>query len=206
MPAGGGDDAVHGQVEPRRPDAQHREDDQAEHDRPEDVELADAEEPGQRGVQRLESLGFQVRYREDLFSRQRYLAGSDPRRYGELKEFLLAPDVKAIFAARGGYGSMRLLPQLEGLQPPSPKILMGYSDITSLLNFAWQRWGWITFHGPVVAKDIGDRLAEAGERGFVGLKGHRSVGGCRASLYNALPQDAADALATFMDDFRRRPR
>jgi phosphoserine aminotransferase len=49
-------------------------------------------------------------------------------------------------------------------------------------------------------------LAEAGERGFVGLKGHRSVGGCRASLYNALPQDAADALATFMDDFRRRPR
>jgi len=120
-----------------------------------------------RGVQRLESLGFRVRYREDLFSRQRYLAGSDPRRYGELKEFLLAPDVKAIFAARGGYGSMRLLPQLEGLNPPSPKILMGYSDITSLLNFAWQRWGWITFHGPVVAKDIGDRLGEAGERALL---------------------------------------
>lgn len=49
-------------------------------------------------------------------------------------------------------------------------------------------------------------LAEAGERDFVGLKGHRSVGGCRASLYNALPQDGADALAAFMDDFRRRVR
>jgi phosphoserine aminotransferase len=49
-------------------------------------------------------------------------------------------------------------------------------------------------------------LREAGEREFVGLKGHRSVGGCRASLYNALPQDAADALAAFMDDFRRRGR
>lgn len=47
-------------------------------------------------------------------------------------------------------------------------------------------------------------LAEAGERDFVGLKGHRSVGGCRASLYNAMPQDGADALATFMADFRRR--
>lgn len=46
-------------------------------------------------------------------------------------------------------------------------------------------------------------LAEAADRGFVGLKGHRSVGGCRASLYNALPQEGADALATFMDDFRR---
>jgi len=49
-------------------------------------------------------------------------------------------------------------------------------------------------------------LTECGDQGFVGLKGHRSVGGCRASLYNALPQDGADALATFMDDFRRRVR
>lgn len=47
-------------------------------------------------------------------------------------------------------------------------------------------------------------LAEAGTHGFVGLKGHRSVGGCRASLYNAMPQAGADALAEFMTDFRRR--
>jgi phosphoserine aminotransferase len=49
-------------------------------------------------------------------------------------------------------------------------------------------------------------LAEAEDRGLVGLTGHRSVGGCRASLYNALPQDSADALAGFMDEFRRRVR
>jgi phosphoserine aminotransferase len=49
-------------------------------------------------------------------------------------------------------------------------------------------------------------LAEASEAEFVGLKGHRSVGGCRASLYNAMPQDGADALAAFMDDFARRAR
>ncbi|MBW3604018.1 MAG: 3-phosphoserine/phosphohydroxythreonine transaminase [Actinobacteria bacterium] len=47
-------------------------------------------------------------------------------------------------------------------------------------------------------------LDAAREQQFVGLRGHRSVGGCRASLYNAMPQDGADALATFMDDFRRR--
>jgi phosphoserine aminotransferase len=47
-------------------------------------------------------------------------------------------------------------------------------------------------------------LAEAAERDFVGLKGHRSVGGCRASLYNAMPQAGADALAEFMSDFRNR--
>ncbi|CAN5807344.1 3-phosphoserine/phosphohydroxythreonine transaminase [soil metagenome] len=47
-------------------------------------------------------------------------------------------------------------------------------------------------------------LREARDQQFVGLKGHRSVGGCRASLYNAMPQDGADALATLMGDFRRR--
>ena len=45
-------------------------------------------------------------------------------------------------------------------------------------------------------------LARAAEAKFVNLKGHRSVGGCRASLYNALPEAGAQALAQFMADFR----
>ncbi|MCU0491320.1 MAG: 3-phosphoserine/phosphohydroxythreonine transaminase [Chloroflexaceae bacterium] len=47
-------------------------------------------------------------------------------------------------------------------------------------------------------------VAEAQAAGMVGLAGHRSVGGIRASLYNALPQAAADALASFMDEFLRK--
>ncbi len=47
-------------------------------------------------------------------------------------------------------------------------------------------------------------VAEAEAAGMIGLKGHRSVGGCRASLYNALPEEWADALADFMGDFLRR--
>jgi phosphoserine aminotransferase len=39
---------------------------------------------------------------------------------------------------------------------------------------------------------------------MLGLKGHRSVGGCRASLYNAFPLEGARALAAFMRDFRAR--
>ena len=46
-------------------------------------------------------------------------------------------------------------------------------------------------------------VAEATEQGLDGLKGHRSVGGCRASLYNAMPQEGAEALASFMRDFAR---
>lgn len=47
-------------------------------------------------------------------------------------------------------------------------------------------------------------VAEAAKDGMVELKGHRSVGGCRASLYNAFPTDGAVALAQFMSDFAKR--
>jgi phosphoserine aminotransferase len=47
-------------------------------------------------------------------------------------------------------------------------------------------------------------VREAGKQGMVGVKGHRSVGGMRASIYNALPLDAVEALAQFMVDFQRK--
>lgn len=47
-------------------------------------------------------------------------------------------------------------------------------------------------------------LQEAKDKGMIGLSGHRSVGGCRASLYNGLPREAVDALADHMKDFERR--
>jgi phosphoserine aminotransferase len=46
-------------------------------------------------------------------------------------------------------------------------------------------------------------LAGAAARGLEGLKGHRSVGGMRASLYNAVGQDAVDALVRYMAEFER---
>ena len=47
-------------------------------------------------------------------------------------------------------------------------------------------------------------LEQAGAAGFAGLKGHRSVGGMRASIYNAVPEEAVDALIEFMHEFERR--
>lgn len=49
-----------------------------------------------------------------------------------------------------------------------------------------------------------DFLAEAEESGFLNLKGHRSIGGMRASIYNAVPEEAIDALIAFMGDFESR--
>ena len=47
-------------------------------------------------------------------------------------------------------------------------------------------------------------VSEASKAGIGGLKGHRSVGGCRASLYNAVGIDAVKALLEFMSDFQKR--
>src|SRR5690606_20067824 len=47
-------------------------------------------------------------------------------------------------------------------------------------------------------------IQAATEAGFVGLKGHRSVGGLRASIYNALPRQAVQALVDFMAEFQQR--
>ncbi len=120
------------------------------------------------GVKKIESWGFKVRFREDVYSKKRYLAGDDARRLEELKEYLSDPEVKAIFTARGGYGSLRLL---EGLakfpRDLPPKILLGYSDFTSIQMFALQNWGWVTFQGPVVARDIGGNLGKAGEESLL---------------------------------------
>lgn len=45
-------------------------------------------------------------------------------------------------------------------------------------------------------------LTEACKEGFVGLNGHRSVGGCRASTYNAVPYENCKALSEFMNHFK----
>src|SRR5258708_39367515 len=65
------------------------------------------------------------------------------------------PDIKAILCARGGYGSNYLLEHIDFRKfAENPKIVMGYSDITSLLTAITDRTGLITFHGPMVAKDF----------------------------------------------------
>lgn len=61
----------------------------------------------------------------------------------------------------------------------------------------------VTFRLPTPAAEKAF-LGAAGDAGYVGLAGHRSVGGVRASLYNALPLESCAALADFMDDFARR--
>ena len=68
------------------------------------------------------------------------------------------------------------------------------ADCRSLMN--------VTFRLP--SEDLEKQfVSEATRAGLDGLKGHRSVGGIRASIYNAFPKDGVEALAAFMKEFER---
>jgi len=108
-----------------------------------------------RGVAELERLDFRARYEPGILDKARYTAGDDRRRAAELTRAFADPEIKAVWAARGGYGSMRLFDLLdEDLIGRSPKIFIGYSDMTALSLYFYRRFGWVTFHGPMAAKDL----------------------------------------------------
>lgn len=104
-------------------------------------------------------------YDPGLFARTRYLAGEDDRRLDELVAALADGAAKAVFAARGGYGAMRLLPRLWpklGSGGLAPKPVVGFSDITAL-HATLQAAGWVSVHGPVVT-ELGTQPREVVER------------------------------------------
>ena len=105
----------------------------------------------QPGIELLESFGYKVVSSPHLYHRQGYVAGDAISRLEDLHSMVDNGDVKAIFCARGGYGSLRLLEKINfDLIRMSPKIIMGYSDITALLLAIYQKAGLVTFHGAVV--------------------------------------------------------
>ncbi len=121
-------------------------------------------EAGLAILQRRYSVGFDP----TLFDRHRYLAGSDSRRLDELRSALGDPGIRALFCARGGYGTMRLLPQLadaiDSASAADLKPLVGFSDITGLHQWLQQQ-GVVSVHGPVVTQ-LGRQPASTCERLF----------------------------------------
>jgi muramoyltetrapeptide carboxypeptidase len=104
------------------------------------------------GVSLLENAGYSVRLGDSVFKRMGFLAGNDSERAADLLGMFGDRDVKAILAARGGYGSGRLLPHLDiEVIRQNPKIFVGYSDLTFLLSHMLQRAELVAFHGPMVA-------------------------------------------------------
>ncbi|TND10283.1 MAG: muramoyltetrapeptide carboxypeptidase [Bacteroidetes bacterium] len=120
----------------------------------------------------LEAAGFRVQQGKTLQARYGYLAGKDEFRANELNALFKNKEVKAIMAMRGGWGCARLLHLLDfAAIERNPKIITGFSDITTLLLAIFQKTGLITFHGPVGNSSLGEftmdhflRIVSKGER------------------------------------------
>jgi len=117
------------------------------------------------GAEELRNLGFHVGDSTPL-SPEGYFAGSLAGRRNELITELERDDVDALVAIRGGYGSNYLLDDLAVEHAHSPKVILGYSDLTSLQTYLWKRYAWVGFYGPMLAAglDAGDGVASGYDR------------------------------------------
>lgn len=112
----------------------------------------------QPGLNLLASFGYKVIPAPHLYHRLGYMAGDDDVRLQDLHSMFDNNNIKAIFCARGGYGTLRLLDRINyDLICRNPKIIVGYSDITALLLAIYKQTGLVTFHGPVVKELSKDR-------------------------------------------------
>lgn len=109
-----------------------------------------------RGLAFLTELGLNYKLGKSLYEEYGYLAGDDHKRLEDLQEMFLDDEVKAIICAGGGYGTARIASSIDyKLIEKNPKIFWGYSDITFLHTAIRQKTGLVTFHGPMLASDIG---------------------------------------------------
>ena len=109
----------------------------------------------ERGTERLRMLGRELRVHSQTALRENYLAGSDDARAAAFLDYAYDDSIGTLWAARGGYGAIRILPLLARAErrrgKPAKKRLFGYSDITLLQDFVRTRWAWETVHAPMPA-------------------------------------------------------
>jgi len=121
-----------------------------------------AEERLKSGCDELARLGYAPKLdRDEVLAKHGFFAGSAESRCNALKAAFSEKDTRAIICTRGGYGSNYLLDCLR-VEGAVPKILCGFSDITSLHAYLWQNFRWVTIHGPMVAAGL-DHGADAPE-------------------------------------------
>ncbi len=112
------------------------------------------EELLRKGCREIECLGYVPKLdATSALAREGFFAGPAASRVSAFKEALAEHGSRAIFCSRGGYGANYLLDGLS-VALASPKVLLGHSDITSLQICLWQKFGWVTLHGPMVASSL----------------------------------------------------
>jgi muramoyltetrapeptide carboxypeptidase len=108
-----------------------------------------------RAQELCSALGYEPVLGRNTYRRSGYFAGTDDERLADLNGALQDPSIAAIWCIRGGYGSLRLLDRVDyGAMTRQPKALIGFSDVTALLNAVTRLSGVVTFHGPVARASL----------------------------------------------------
>jgi muramoyltetrapeptide carboxypeptidase len=106
-------------------------------------------------LDRIRELGVRVKAGKHVYDRHGYLAGFDQDRAADVNAMFADDEVDAIFCLRSGYGSARTLQYLDfDLIRSHPKIIIGFSDLTALVNAIHVKTGLVTFHGPEAEDQI----------------------------------------------------
>src|SRR5256714_2107583 len=104
-----------------------------------------------RGVRAMEEAGFRIILESEVEKERRFHQREDEQRAESLMKMWSNPDVKAVIAATGGYGAVRVIPYLDpDVFRRNPKAFVGYSDITALHLWLMRRAQLRVFHGPTL--------------------------------------------------------
>ena len=142
------------------------------------------------GLAEIRALGFEPVYEESVFARHGYVAGAASLRAAAFTRAWEDPAISALIAARGGYGSVQLLPLLDrAVIGRHTKAFIGYSDNTSILSWLTLQCGLVSFHGPMIE----GRLAR-GEDGYDRDTFIRCL--CRAEAPGEITHPSLEVLAS----------
>ena len=111
-----------------------------------------------QAAEALERFGFRTKLAKNVRARLGFLAGSDRDRAADIMQMFMDKKVKAIICLRGGYGSARLLDRLDfDVIRRNPKILSGYSDITTLHCALAAKANLMSIHAPMLNGELGSK-------------------------------------------------
>ena len=103
----------------------------------------------EHSITEIRAMGMEPYHTQSIFGNHGYLSNTDDERAKDIMHMFTDTKVKGIFCIRGGYGCTRILDMLDfDLIKQHPKVLLGYSDITALLNAFTRKLDWSVFMGP----------------------------------------------------------
>jgi muramoyltetrapeptide carboxypeptidase len=113
-----------------------------------------------QGQKQIRKLGYVPVEVEEILSKKHLVAKHPDENLNDIQKFFSQREIKALWAARGGYGSNYLLPMLEKLEIPEPKIVIGSSDVSYLLWYLLDKRKMIVFYGPMVYSTLAENRAD----------------------------------------------